>query len=88
MQKKLMESTSKIISEGKAKIKYIQETVKKGEGDMIKTAKGNVKKANEINSNVGTVFYNPIQEFNRDISILTINEYAKLKRVERESSKV
>jgi tRNA G26 N,N-dimethylase Trm1 len=88
MQKKLMESTSKIITEGKAKIKYIQETVQKGEGDMIKTAKGNVKKANQINSNVGTVFYNPIQEFNRDISILTINEYAKLKRVERESSKV
>jgi tRNA (guanine26-N2/guanine27-N2)-dimethyltransferase len=30
------------------------------------------------------VFYNPVQEFNRDFSILAIREFAKVKKEERE----
>lgn len=48
---------------------------------MIKTAKGK-RIANEQNEVRGTVFYNPVQEFNRDISILTIREHAKVKAEE------
>lgn len=49
---------------------------------MIKTNKGK-RKANEQNEVRGTVFYNPVQEFNRDFSILAIREFSKLKEEER-----
>lgn len=51
---------------------------------MIKTAKGK-RQANEQNEVRGTVFYNPVQEFNRDFSILAIREFAKLKQEELEA---
>ena len=44
---------------------------------MIKTKKGK-RLATEQNEVRGAVFYNPVQEFNRDISILVIREYIKL----------
>jgi len=31
------------------------------------------RQANEVNETRGAVFYNPVQEFNRDISIFAIN---------------
>jgi len=51
------------------------------ENNQIKTAKGK-RNANEQNEVRGTVFYNPVQEFNRDISIMTIREFAKVKAEE------
>ena len=47
------------------------------------TVQGKKKNANEINEAPGAVFYNPVQEFNRDISIAVINEYAKIINEER-----
>ena len=44
----------------------------------IKKQGGQKKKADEINEAPGAVFYNPVQEFNRDISIAVIHEYAKM----------
>ena len=37
----------------------------------------------EINETRGAVFYNPVQEFNRDTSILVINEFNELLKEER-----
>ena len=36
-----------------------------------------------MNENRGAVFYNPVQEFNRDISIAVIREYIKVFTEER-----
>ena len=49
---------------------------------MIKTSKGK-KRATDQNDVRGTVFYNPVQEFNRDFSILAIREFAKLRQEEQ-----
>ena len=38
--------------------------------------------ANEINETRGAVFYNPVQEFNRDISLTVIREFIKIQREE------
>ena len=40
--------------------------------------KGKKRVANEINENRGAVFYNPVQEFNRDFSIMAINSYSEI----------
>ena len=39
--------------------------------------------ANDLNENPGAVFYNPVQEFNRDISIACIREFNKMQLEER-----
>mgnify|MGYP006103623097 CR=1 FL=1 len=39
---------------------------------------GKKRIANEINENRGAVFYNPVQEFNRDISLTVIREFNKI----------
>mmetsp|Transcript_19822 Transcript_19822/g.14254 ORF Transcript_19822/g.14254 Transcript_19822/m.14254 type:complete len:213 (-) Transcript_19822:1025-1663(-) len=49
---------------------------------MIKTNKGK-RMASDINETRGAVFYNPVQEFNRDISILSIREFEKILKEER-----
>ena len=49
---------------------------------MIKTGKGK-RQANDQNEVRGTVFYNPVQEFNRDLSVLAIREFAKMRQLER-----
>ena len=50
------------------------------------SAKGKGKRqANEVNENRGAVFYNPVQEFNRDFSIMAINQFAEMTRLEREA---
>jgi len=51
---------------------------------MIKTG-GRKRIANEENVNRGAVFYNPVQEFNRDISILVIREFIKVQNEELEA---
>ena len=53
----------------------------------MKTASGSKRNATEVNSNPGAVFYNPVQEFNRDFSIMAINEYAKLSQEEKHAKK-
>jgi tRNA (guanine26-N2/guanine27-N2)-dimethyltransferase len=49
---------------------------------MIKS-QGRKRNANEVNETRGAVFYNPVQEFNRDISITVIREYNKIINEER-----
>mmetsp|Transcript_10200 Transcript_10200/g.13981 ORF Transcript_10200/g.13981 Transcript_10200/m.13981 type:complete len:80 (-) Transcript_10200:1406-1645(-) len=49
---------------------------------MIKTNKGK-RMASDVNETRGAVFYNPVQEFNRDISILAIREFEKILKEER-----
>ena len=55
------------------------------EDNKIKSAAGvkGGKNINEVNETRGAVFYNPVQEFNRDISILTINEFNEVLTEER-----
>ena len=60
-----------VLKEGKADILYKEERLKIDDQNMIKTKKGK-RIASEVNEVRGAVFYNPVQEFNRDISILTI----------------
>ena len=71
----------KVLTEGQAKILYKEEKLEIDENNMIKTAKGK-RVANDVNDVRGTVFYNPVQEFNRDFSILAIREFTKLKQEE------
>lgn len=72
----------KVLTEGQARILYKEEKLQADENNMIKTQKGK-RIANEQNEVRGTVFYNPVQEFNRDISILTIREFAKIREEEK-----
>eukprot|EP00347_Sterkiella_histriomuscorum_P008091 403346405 len=72
-----------VLTEGQAQILYKEEKLQADENNMIKTGKGK-RQANDQNDVRGTVFYNPVQEFNRDFSILAIREFAKLKKEERE----
>lgn len=80
-----------MLKEGSAHILYIEEKMETDENNRIKdnNTKSGGKKAkvgkvaNEVNETRGAVFYNPVQEFNRDISILTINEYSEMVREER-----
>lgn len=53
---------------------------------MIRTGKGK-RQATDQNEVRGTVFYNPVQEFNRDFSILSIREFAKLRKEEKDKKK-
>jgi len=71
----------KVLKEGQASILYKEEKLEVDEHNMIKTAKGK-RVANDQNEVRGTVFYNPVQEFNRDISILAIREFSKLRQEE------
>lgn len=70
-----------VLQEGQAKILYKEEKLEVDEKNMIKTSKGK-RLATDQNDVRGTVFYNPVQEFNRDFSILVIREFAKLRQEE------
>lgn len=72
-----------VLKEGQARILYKEEKLEVDENNMIKTNKGK-RKANDQNEVRGTVFYNPVQEFNRDFSILAIREFAKVKEEEKQ----
>ena len=71
-----------MLKEGKANILYIEQKLEKDEEGFIKAAKSSKKIGNEINSTRGAVFYNPVQEFNRDISLTVIREFIKIQREE------
>ena len=74
----------KVLSEGQANILYIEQHLEKDASGLIKKPEGGRRKqANEINEKPGAVFYNPVQEFNRDISIAVIREYIKVLNEER-----
>jgi tRNA (guanine26-N2/guanine27-N2)-dimethyltransferase len=72
----------KVLKEGKAEILYIEQKLEKDADGFIKAAGHSKRQANEINETRGAVFYNPVQEFNRDISIMTIREFIKVQREE------
>jgi tRNA G26 N,N-dimethylase Trm1 len=73
------------VKEGRARILYIQEKMEKDENNKIINAPGKKGKreANEVNETRGAVFYNPVQEFNRDTSIMAINEFNSMIAEER-----
>ena len=73
----------KILKEGKANLLYIEEQMEKDDLGMVSNAAGGRRQANEVNETRGAVFYNPVQEFNRDTSILVINEFNEMLREER-----
>ena len=73
------------LKEGQAKILYIEQKLDVDEEGKVKKDKGKKRNANEINENAGAVFYNPVQEFNRDISITVIREYIKIVNEELEA---
>mmetsp|Transcript_38634 Transcript_38634/g.58797 ORF Transcript_38634/g.58797 Transcript_38634/m.58797 type:complete len:389 (+) Transcript_38634:18-1184(+) len=75
----------KVLTEGQAKILYKEQKLEKDADGYIKAPKKTKKQANEINETRGAVFYNPVQEFNRDISIAVIREYIKVFTEEREA---
>jgi tRNA G26 N,N-dimethylase Trm1 len=75
----------KVLQEGKAKILYKEERLEQDDKGMIKPKGKSAKKVNEMNEVRGAVFYNPVQEFNRDTSILAITEYAKILKEEKEA---
>lgn len=53
------------------------------ETDKVKIKEGST----EIFSEAGGVFYNPVQQFNRDISICVLNAYSKLYQNELSNKK-
>ena len=58
--------------------------MERDEQNKVKGALGKGKRnANEINETRGAVFYNPVQEFNRDMSILAINEFNEMLKEEK-----
>lgn len=67
----------KVLKEGQAQILYIEQKLEKDSEGFIKQG-GKKRIANEINETRGAVFYNPVQEFNRDMSISVIREYIKV----------
>ena len=67
----------KQIKEGHARILYQQQKLAPDCENKVRTLRGR-KQANEVNENPGSVFYNPAQEFNRDISIIAIKNYQRL----------
>jgi tRNA G26 N,N-dimethylase Trm1 len=71
-----------MLKEGKANILYVEQKLEKDDDGYIKAAKSRKRIANEINETRGSVFYNPVQEFNRDISITVIREFIKIQREE------
>lgn len=79
----------KVLKEGKAQILYIEQKLEKDNEGFIKAdtfkTSGKKKQANEINETRGAVFYNPVQEFNRDISITVIREYIKTLQEEKKA---
>jgi tRNA G26 N,N-dimethylase Trm1 len=61
------------LKEGQARILYIDSKITKDSENMISVKGKGKRQANEVNENRGAVFYNPVQEFNRDFSIMAIN---------------
>ena len=88
----------KILTEGKANILYHEKEDKKGKTEEKKEKpkvireRGKKMNKEEKNENRNAVFYNPVQEFNRDLSILWITEFgdglrkvSKIKRIYKNS---
>ena len=61
------------LKEGQANILYIDSKLERDENDKVQGKGKSKRQANEVNENRGAVFYNPVQEFNRDFSIMAIN---------------
>jgi len=75
MKEKLEFYTMKINNKRQKTTEIEVEEEKKEKGDIKgKKIKKNTAEKNELRD---TVFYNPVQEFNRDLSILCITEYGK-----------
>lgn len=75
----------KMLQEGLAKILYKEDKLEKNDEGKIKPKGKSAKQANDQNQDRGGVFYNPVQEFNRDTSILVIRQYAEQLKKEREA---
>ncbi|CDW84572.1 -dimethylguanosine trna methyltransferase family protein [Stylonychia lemnae] len=73
----------KVLKEGQASILYKEEKLQADLEGKIRTGKGK-RNCTDQNDTRGTVFYNPVQEFNRDFSILSIREFAKIRQEEKQ----
>ena len=73
----------KAIRENSALILYIEEKMEKDGDGQIK-AHGKKRNATEVNETRGAVFYNPVQQFNRDVSIHVINNFGDMLKGEKE----
>ena len=75
MQTKDVPPGYRCLTEGQAKILYIDDKMQVDDDNKVsRKGKGNGKRvADHVNENRGAVFYNPVQEFNRDFSIMAIN---------------
>jgi tRNA G26 N,N-dimethylase Trm1 len=73
------------LTEGQANILYIDSKLKPDEDNMVKIQGRGKRQANEVNENRGAVFYNPVQEFNRDFSIMAINQFSQKLKAEKEA---
>lgn len=74
----------KVIRENSALILYIEEKMARDADDKIKVHGGKKKNASEVNETRGAVFYNPVQQFNRDVSIHAINTFGSILRSEKQ----
>ena len=71
------------LKEGQANILYIDSKLERDEAGKVQ-GKGQAKRqANDVNENRGAVFYNPVQEFNRDFSVMAINQFAEMVKQEK-----
>ena len=84
--KQAAEKGFKVLKEGQANILYIEQKLEKDDKGFLKQS-GKKKMANEVNEIRGAVFYNPVQEFNRDFSISVIREFIKLRKEEHVTKK-
>lgn len=75
------------LTEGQARILYIDAKMEVDEAKMITTRGKGKRVANEVNENRGAVFYNPVQEFNRDFSIMAINQFSEIFAAEKAAKK-
>lgn len=84
--KQAAEKGFKVLKEGQANILYIEQKLEKDDKGFLKQS-GKKKMANEVNEVRGAVFYNPVQEFNRDFSISVIREFVKVRNEEMQAKK-
>jgi len=75
MSEKEIPEGYKVLSEGQAKILYRAPSA------------GEKRQKDDAESTRDAVFYNPVQEFNRDISILAITQFGRMLKAEKEEKK-
>ena len=71
---RVIKSTSSTSNNGGVKINVTQETIDGVVWEVVKEGEGSIRKMKDLSKEA---FYNPIQEFNRDISIALVNLFSR-----------